>query len=264
MMRGTRDVGGAGASMKGRHVERRGPAGRPGQRLRGNHGNPCEGGDHRRRRGRLLDPVSPGEVRLEGCGAAGAQRAYGGLVVARRRADPHHQLGPQHLAAPGLHHQPLQGDRGDLGPIGRPARHRRLLSRLERGLARLPQARALEGALYGPRPGVHLGRGGGPPPSADRFQPLHRGAVGPARRRHRPVGRDPRLRPLGPALRRRVPHPDPGHRDQPAPRRHLGRGHARRHDPRRDDRQRRRPVGRARWDASPASSCQCNPWSTTT
>ena len=204
---------------------------------------PRQGRRHRWRRGRLLDPVPPREIRLEGRASAGALRTHRGIVVARGGDDSHAVVGPEHLPAAGLHDQPLPRDRGDLGPFRRPEQDRRLLPRLHQGLVRLSQARTLQGALHGARPGVHCARRSRPASSADRPEALLRGPLGRTRRRPRSLWRDPCLRQVGPRPRRAVFHADAGGRDQPAVRRLVGRGHAARHGQRRADRELRRAVG---------------------
>ena len=204
---------------------------------------PLQGRRDRWRRGWLLDPLPPREVRVEGRDPAGAGGAHGRIVVARGGNDPHAFVGSQYLPPAGLHHQSLQGDRGDLGSIRRLEQHRRFLSRVDAGVVRLSEARALQGALHGARPGVHLTQGGRRASPADRPEALLRGALGRARRRSRPLRRDLRLRQVGPRPRRAVFHAHPGGRDQPASGRLVGRGHAARHGPSRARRELRRALG---------------------
>ncbi len=137
----------------------------------------------------------------------------------------------------------LPGDRGDLGPVLRHPSDRRHHAGRHARAPRLPQDRACPRPAARPGERVHRARRGQAPPSADRDPPFPGRAVRPLRGPHRPLGRDPRLRQVGPTGRRRDPPLHAGDRAPRAGRRRLAGGHAQRQHRGRDRGQRRRAVG---------------------
>ena len=175
------------------------------------------------------------------------------MALGRRHA--HAQRRPQRRQAAAVHDPAVPHDRGAFraGLLDPPARRAdaRRRPRAPRLAAHGPSPRPL------PRDGArhHLPRRGEVDVPADGGPVLRRRPVRPGGGSPRPDQRDQRLHRLRPPARRRGLPPHVGQRPAPTTRRHLGRDHRPRRDPRRAHRQRRRPVGpRGRADDRPRAT----------
>ena len=219
---------------------------------------------HRRRRGRLLGALSPGEGRLARRHADRARRADQRLVLACRGRLPHPERRSERRQAPGLHRRALPRAGGAVGTVLRAAPDRRRHARRQPRAHGLPAAHPRQGPL--PRDGNRdhqPGRGAGDVPAA-RPEPLRRRALGPGRGAPRPVGHHPRLRQGGAKARCDHRAAQPRGRADPGPGRHLERRHRARHASAPSTWSTPAGSGRARSGAWSGSSCRSWPWSTCT